>query len=75
MRPQFAIWDAKHKVHYNLREDLNADNLDKFLISYGNGKLAPSYKSAEPPASQKANLHVSVSTTFSKIVTDETKVM
>jgi len=65
---------ATDRLRYHMKEELNADNLRKFLQDYTDGKLEPTLKSEEvptPEAFETSTVKTIVSKNWKEVVFDE----
>lgn len=72
--PTVRIHDTRNDLKkYNLEGDVTNESLDKFVADWEAGKLAPSLKSEEIPATNDEPVKVLVGKNFHSIVMDDTK--
>jgi protein disulfide-isomerase A1 len=72
--PSVRIHDTKVDLKkYNMDGEITEENVLKFVNDWENGKLKPSLKSEEIPATQEGDVVVLVGKSFDEIVMDPTK--
>lgn len=73
-KPKFAIWDASHRVHYNLaaNKPVSAQSVQTFCEAYVAGQLRPTFKSAPRPLQNDGPVWDTVTDTFMEVINDPT---